>query len=118
LVPISKSDVTQKRLDGILTAIKNPGGPAFVVLNDDMSDRASPKDADAMNRLMWRWMEVLWPEKVWIFPQAFTLAYYFYLDVLGILTGVPHYDHGLSIQLKKVCGQVGWFSRTRYALRI
>ncbi|KIM72381.1 hypothetical protein PILCRDRAFT_741928 [Piloderma croceum F 1598] len=94
LVPISKSDVTSKRLDGILSAIKDPGGPAFVVLNDDMSDRTSPKDADAMNRLMWRWMEALWPEKVRIFPFGF------YTGLLLLLRCAGNLDRSSALRLQ------------------
>ncbi|KIM88233.1 hypothetical protein PILCRDRAFT_3268 [Piloderma croceum F 1598] len=60
LVAIHKSDVAQ-RLDGILTKIKDPGNPAFVVFNDDMFDRVTPKDADG---LCGGWMEALVPEKM------------------------------------------------------
>lgn len=40
------------------------GEPAFVVLNDDVSDRASAGEFETVDKLMTGWMHDTWPEKV------------------------------------------------------
>jgi hypothetical protein len=66
MVAATSSRAMRKRLYALLDAVRVPDGPAFVVLNDDMPDRASVKEANTMNRLMLQWMEQLWPHKVCI----------------------------------------------------
>lgn len=64
MVAVSSSRAMRRRLDALLAGIRGPDRPAFVVLNDDLPDRASTKEADTMDQLMQQWMKTLWPEKM------------------------------------------------------
>ena len=66
MVALSNSFAIRRRLKTVHQAIRRPDGPAFVVLNDDMPEHTTAKEANAANLLILQWMEALWPTKVTI----------------------------------------------------
>ena len=54
----------RRNLGQLFTAIKGPDGPAFVVLNDDSSDRLPVRELNNIDKIMRQWMRTLWPDKV------------------------------------------------------
>jgi len=64
MIAVSNSRAMRRRLSALLTAIRGPDRPAFIVLNDDLPDRASAKEAGTIDQLTQQWMNTLWPEKM------------------------------------------------------
>lgn len=64
LIAVLNSNALRRQLDTLRSAMQRLDGPAFVVINDDISDHASPKDAYTMDELILEWMEKFWPKKM------------------------------------------------------
>lgn len=56
--------------------LETGGGPAFVVLNDDVPDRAGSGELNMIDAEMRGWMEEMWGDKVRYFS--------FYVDLMSL----------------------------------
>lgn len=63
-VPIQASRTLAKHFEDLLKSVYTSDGPAFVALNDELSDQTTKEEVDGLDRQMRNWMDTIWPEKV------------------------------------------------------
>ena len=52
----------RRKLGQLFTSIKGPDRPAFVVLNDDSSDRLAVRELNTIDKIMRQRMQTLWTD--------------------------------------------------------
>lgn len=63
-IAIKATPTMIKKFSKLEKAVYHPDGPAFVVLNDELSDRVTEIQLKNVDRYMKDWMGAVWPEKV------------------------------------------------------